>query len=284
VELLLSQEGVLARRQHPKLASTLDWMLRRGELRSVLPGVYAAAPEAASLPARLAALPLWDPDAVLIGASAAQQSFWPSLRADPVTCAVKHHRPSQPGFVFVRRTVPAELVVERAGLRRTRPALTALDLCASRGGEGIDQVLRARAATLRQLHHALGLTGGRRGNRQRRALLLESRDEPWSEAERRFHVLLREAGITGWRANRPVLVDGAPYYLDVCFERLRLAIEIDGREHHSDAAAFENDRSRQNRLVLEGWRVLRFTWQMLVDEPEQVLAIVRAALALAEAA
>lgn len=284
MELLLSQEGVLARRQHPKLASTLDWMLRQGELRAVLPGIYAAASDADSLPARLAALPLWDPDAVLIGASAAQQSFWPSLRADPVTCAVKYHRPSQPGFAFTRRTVPAELVVARAGLRRTGPALTALDLCTSRGGEGIDQALRARAATLRQLHDALGLTGCRRGNRQRRALLLESRDEPWSEAERRFHVLLREAGITGWRANRPVLVDGAPYYLDVCFERLRLAIEIDGREHYTDAAAFENDRSRQNRLVLDGWRVLRFTWQMLVDEPEQVLAIVRAALALAEVA
>ena len=284
MKLVLGEQGVLARRQHPKLASTLDWMLRRGELGAVLPGVYTAASEAASLPARLAALPLWDPDAVLIGASAAQQSFWPSLRADPVTCAVKHDRPDRPGFVFTRRTVPDDLVVERAGLRRTAPALTALDLCTSRGGEGIDQVLRARAATLAQLHAALASTSGRRGNRARRVLLLESRDEPWSEAERRFHVLLREAGITGWRANRRVLVDGAPYYLDVSFERLRLAIEIDGREHHSDAAAFEDDRSRQNRLVLDGWRVLRFTWQMLVDEPEQVLATVRAALALADVA
>ena len=284
VELLLVEEGVLARHAHPKLAPTLDWMLRRGELRAVLPGVYAAASAATSLPARLAALASWDPDAVLVGTSAAQQSFWPGLRADQVCCAVKHDRPDRPGFVFTRRSVPPELIVERAGLRLTAPALTALDLCPTHGGEGIDQVLRARAATLPQLRHALALTGGRRGNLSRRALLVESRDEPWSEAERRFHVLLRRAGITGWRANRAVLVDGQQYYLDVCFERARLAIEIDGREHHSDASAFEADRSRQNRLVLDGWRVLRFTGQMLVDEPERVLAAVRAALALAEAA
>ncbi|HEX2308075.1 MAG TPA: hypothetical protein VHI14_07145 [Jatrophihabitantaceae bacterium] len=35
---------------------------------------------------------------------------------------------------------------------------------------------------------------------------------------------------------------------------------------------FESDRLRQNELVAAGWRVLRFTWRMLYDDPDRVLA------------
>ena len=66
-------------------------------------------------------------------------------------------------------------------------------------------------------------------------LLLDSRAEPWSKAERLFHSLLRDAGITGWRANRPVVLADSTYYVDVVFRKLKLAIEIDGRLHHTGA-------------------------------------------------
>jgi very-short-patch-repair endonuclease len=55
-------------------------------------------------------------------------------------------------------------------------------------------------------------------------------------------------------------------------------VEIDGLLHHSSETAFESDRRRQNALVLDGWRVLRFTWAMLTDRPEDVIAAVRNAL------
>jgi very-short-patch-repair endonuclease len=128
------------------------------------------------------------------------------------------------------------------------------------------------------MHAALDLTKGRAGNSKRKELLLESRDEPWSEAERQFHRLLRAAGITGWRANRPVLLDGLNVYPDVVFRRERLVIEIDGREFHSDPEVFETDRRRQNLFVLNGWRVLRLTWRMIQDEPDQLIAMVREAV------
>src|SRR5215210_7802144 len=92
-----------------------------------------------------------------------------------------------------------EFVLERGGLRMTTPAPTALDLCDTVGGDAIDTVLRTRAASLAELHAVLGRTSRRRGNQLRRQLLLDSRDEPWSEAERRAHQLLRDAGLTGWR-------------------------------------------------------------------------------------
>jgi very-short-patch-repair endonuclease len=111
-----------------------------------------------------------------------------------------------------------------------------------------------------------------------------SREEPWSKAERLFHQLLRDAGITGWKANRPVVLDGSTLYVDVIFRRLKLAIEIDGRLYHTGTEVFESDRWRQNLLVLNGWCVLRFTWTMIEDHPEKVLAMVRDAIKMLTAA
>ena len=122
------------------------------------------------------------------------------------------------------------------------------------------------------------LTAARVGNRTRRQLLLDSRAEPWSAAERRFHRLLRDAGITGSQANRPVRVNDSMFYIDIIFQKLKLIIEIDGRLYHTGAEVFETDRWRQNLLILDGWCVLRFTWTMIEERPEEVTAMVREAI------
>jgi very-short-patch-repair endonuclease len=132
--------------------------------------------------------------------------------------------------------------------------------------------------TLGELDRALVLTGGRKGNRTKRQLLLDSRAEPWSKAERLLHHLLRAAGVTGWKANRPVVLDDSTFYVDVMFRKLKLAIEIDGRLYHTGAEVFERDRWRQNLLILNGWCVLRFTWTMIEEQPEKVVAMVREAI------
>ena len=270
---------MVCRAEHRELTGSIDRMLRTGRLTTVLPGVYAPAADRVPFALRVRAVVLSQPDAVLTGATAATLSFWPGLRTDVVECAVPARRTAARGFRFVRRHVPPELISEHNGARLTTPALTALDLSSTRGGEALDEVLRTRATTLGLLHEALQLTAGRSGNEIRRELLLDSRDEPWSEAERVCHRLLRAAGITGWRANAPVCVDGRRYYLDVAFWHPRLVVEIDGRRHQDDLNLFESDRERQNALVLAGWRVLRFTWAMLRDHPERVVEAIRQALA-----
>jgi very-short-patch-repair endonuclease len=278
VQRLLTADGVIARRDHPELDSTLRYLVRRGDLARVLPGIYSAADQAASLQTRVRALSRLDPDVVLVGAVAARVSFWPDLRVDMIECAVRHSRAPQAGYCFSRRHIPDELVVNRSGLRYTTPALTALDLCAAFGGDAIDQALRTRATTLAQLDRAMELTSARVGNRTRRQLLLDSRAEPWSEAERRLHRLLRKAGITGWKANRPIVLNDSTFYVDIIFRKLKLVIEIDGRLYHTGAEVFETDRWRQNLLVLNGWFVLRFTWAMIEEHPEKVIAMVRVAI------
>jgi very-short-patch-repair endonuclease len=284
IERLLATRGVIARRDHPELDTTLQYLVRRGDLIRVLPGIYAARDQGTSLQTRVRALRCFDPDAILVGAVAARLSFWPELQADVVECAVRHSRAPQTGFRFTRRHIPSYLVVSRSGLRLTSPALTSLDLCATYGGDAIDQALRTRAATLAHLHRAMELTAARVGNRTKRQLLLDSRAEPWSQAERGFHRLLRKAGITGWKANRPVVLDDFTCYVDVIFSNLKLAIEIDGRLFHTGAEVFETDRWRQNKLVLDGWCVLRFTWTMIEEQPETVLAMVREAIEMLTAA
>lgn len=274
----MERVGVVARRDHPGSAGTIDRLIRAGELVAVLPGVYADAGRASTWGTRVAALALRHPDDVLVGTTAARLTFWPGVRTAEVECASRRERQPRTGYRFQRRIVPPELVLEQQGLRMSVPSLTAIDLALELGGEPVDQALRMRAATLAGMWEALRLTAGRRGHQDRRALLIDSRDEPWSEAERLCHRLLRDAGITGWSSNLPVRVDGRNFFLDVGFPGPRIVIEIDGRLHERDAEVFENDRHRQNLLVVNGWTFLRFTWRMLVDTPGDVIALVRAAL------
>ncbi|RYZ31304.1 MAG: DUF559 domain-containing protein, partial [Propionibacteriaceae bacterium] len=260
VRSLVAREGFVVRHDHPELQTAMDALLRSGQLRQVLVGVYTAAAFERSFEVRVRALAAWAPDAVLVGATSARLSFWPACPAEVVECALRR-RGAAPGYRFSRRSVPAELVMTRHGLRLTAPALTVLDLSHA-GTDAIDIALRTRSATLEGMREALRLTPGRRGNQVRLTQLLDSRDEPWSAAERLAHRLLREAGISGWRSNFAVRTAGRLFYVDIAFPGRRVAVEIDGRLHELDQDVFENDRWRQNALVLDGWTVLRFTWAM----------------------
>jgi very-short-patch-repair endonuclease len=195
-----------------------------------------------------------------VGETAAWVSFWPDIRVSRIACSLGHQRRPQAGYEFTRRRIPPELVVSRSGPSLYVASADRVGSLRDLGGEGIDQALRTRATTLALLHQAMELTAGRIGNQTRRELLLDSREAPWSKAERMFHRLLRNAGISGWRANRPLVLDDCTFYADIMFRKLKLMIEIDGRLYHTAAEAFESDRWRQNLLVLDGWCVLRFTW------------------------
>ncbi len=263
----------------PDLRHSVRWLTARGELARLLPGVYAAVGSEDDPHLRIAAVMARHPDAVLCGAAAAFLTFWPRIDLPVIEVAHPKEIAPQPGYLFSQRRIPPELIVESRGLRFSDPALTAIDLATPACADAIDIALRTRATTLPAMHEALRLTPDRAGNRDRRSVLLDSRDEPWSGAERQAHRLLRAARIVGWRTNAPRMVRGRLYYLDICFEGVRLVIEIDGRIHQLDAELFESDRRRQNALVLDGWRVLRFTWRQIQDMPEIVVAEIREALA-----
>jgi very-short-patch-repair endonuclease len=278
---LSSGGGLISREANRDLTSRIDRALRDRRIVSLQPGVYCAAGSEADPWIRLKAAALWaGPDAIFTGLAAAKLSFWESCRIDQISVGLDRRGPrSRTGVVVEQRRIAPQFTRRRLGMTMTSPALTAVDLAASElGGEVIDRVLRMREATLEEMWSAYRAHPYRPGNTVRAQLLHDSRDLPWSQAERLQHRLLRAAGIRGWKANRWVYCGQRGYYVDILFSSHRLVLEIDGFETHGTRLAFEQDRRRRNDLVLAGYRVLNFTYLQLLDDPGWVIGCIRSAL------
>jgi very-short-patch-repair endonuclease len=273
--------GVISRESNRDIIGCIDRALRDRKIVSLQPGVYCVAGSEGDPWIRLKGAALWaGPDAIFTGLAAAKLSFWESCRIDQISVALaRHGRRSRNGVVVEQRRIAPRFTRRRSGMTMTSPALTAVDLAASDlGGEVIDRVLRMREATLEEMWSAYRTHPYRTGNAIRALLLHDSRDLPWSQAERLQHRLLRAAGLTGWKANQWVYCGETGYYVDILFRPLRLILEIDGFETHGTRLAFEQDRRRRNDLVLAGYRVLNFTYLQLIDDPGWVIGCIRSAL------
>lgn len=252
---------------------------RRGELERVLPGIYGAAGSVGMI-ARVSAAALSHPNLVLVGRAAAALSWWPGLPVPIVEAVSAHRLAPAPGYRWRRGVVPPELVLDRGRLRLSAPALTVLDLIPTMGGSAIDEALRRGAVTLPQLWEALALTPGRLGNPERHRLLKDSRDLPWSEAERGLHRLFRGLALpVAYATNHRVDLGGTTAYLDLALPELMLGFEVDGREHHTSPGAFLRDRTRDPELVERGWLIVRFAATSIQDDPGWVLERLRAIIA-----
>ena len=275
--LLEQHDGLLLARELRALKSSLSRWCRAGRLARILPGVYVHPGAATELDTRLRAVVARIPDAVIAGAAAARLGHWGAEQVEQVEVLVPGRRVPKPGFRFVRRRVPPELIVRQGRLSRAAAVLIAVDSAATDNGSRIDDLLRARFS-LEAIEAAL--IPGRAGNQVRRRVLQRSRTNPWSQAERRLHDLLDRHRVTGWRSNVPTRGNGCDYWLDAAFEVDQVALEVDGWEFHRTRQAFENDRVRANNLVHDGWTILRFTWAMLSDE-ERLIDWIEAARAAA---
>jgi very-short-patch-repair endonuclease len=69
----------------------------------------------------------------------------------------------------------------------------------------------------------------------------------------------------------------AGYEVDMLWRSHRLVAELDGRDYHE--ARFETDREKDANLVAAGYRVLRVTWERLMDRPAREAARFRTLLA-----
>lgn len=275
-ELLAAHSGVLLAREHRPRKSSLSRWCRAGRLVRLLPGVYVHPAARDDLQTRLRALMAKVPDAVMAGDVAARLTAWPEAQVGVIEVCTASRRVPKPGYRFVRRRVPPQLVRYRGGLAFLSAAVVAVDAAASDHGDRIDHLLRKRHP-LAGIEAALVACPGRRGNQVRRRVVRRSRTQPWSQAERVLHDILDRSRIRGWTANHPVTACGSDYWLDVAFRGRQVALEVDGYEHHSGRQAFEADRHRHNDLAAENWTVLHVTWAMLADEA-RLVAWIRAAV------
>lgn len=280
------QEGVFTRRQARGLGvsaamvrhriSSGEWLPYRGVLR------LGATPDGDS-PRAAAALVRGGPGTVLTGTAAMRLYGMVGSAPVPTVCLPPDRNLRIPESVVLRERHVSQGPLFAGGFRVAEPHRAVIDaLRVMPPEQSLDLADRVGSGDLdvaRVIREWLDEHPGSRGNAQLRDLVPALSDGARSRAERRLHRILRAAGIRGWVANLPVHdAAGLIGLVDVGFERERVAIEIDGRAYHSDAARFQRDRTRQNRLVRAGWTVLRFTWHDLARDPAAVLGTVRSVL------
>jgi very-short-patch-repair endonuclease len=278
---LRRQDGVITLAQ-ARSAGLSDQAVRRrvssGQWRRCSPGIFFVDDRPFTDAARIRAS-VWGygPRAAATGLSAA---WWLGVtqfapKVVEVTMPKCCHGRSRPGSRLRRRDLTATDVIESNGLRVTSLPLTVLEAAVRRGGGArlMDSALQ-RHVDLRQLWQTHLQNKGRHGSPAARRLLHAADGGARSEAERILLDLVGRAGLVGWTANYRLL----GYVVDVAFPRCKVAIEVDGLAFHSDADAFQKDRTRQNAITLAGWHVLRFTWLDIVEYPERVVAEIRRAI------
>jgi very-short-patch-repair endonuclease len=171
------------------------------------------------------------------------------------------------------------------GFRVTSPARTLVDLAArSSFGDlraSTDEFLRTGRMTLEELAARLELHTGNRGIRALADLLRERMGgEPPTESELEARCLdaIDGAGLPRPSRQKRIYAGSRLMRIDFTYEAQRVMVEADGRRHHFDAEAFERDRWRSNALIAKGWRLLRWTWRALCDDPETLCEELGAAL------
>jgi very-short-patch-repair endonuclease len=74
------------------------------------------------------------------------------------------------------------------------------------------------------------------------------------------------------------------FALDAVWWLQKVVVEVDGRDNHSSWAQIKRDRRKDLELRRAGFLVLRYTYDQIRFEAQQVAADIRAALAARAAA
>lgn len=102
---------------------------------------------------------------------------------------------------------------------------------------------------------------------------------PDSVLEVAFARLCRQAALPAPLFQYELVVGGKVRRVDFAYPDLRLAIEVVGLGCRTDRDYFQDERSRHNDFVLDGWRILEFTWHDITRRPDHVIRVILSALA-----
>ena len=172
------------------------------------------------------------------------------------------------------------------GIPSTTLARTLLDIAEDGTRREVERALdraeQARILDMRAVDAVLARANGRHGAKLLCAVLAEHRVGSTltrNKLEEAFLAIARGTGLPPDAVNEWIAFpegDGAE--ADFVYRAQRLLVETDGRDPHTTRNAFESDRLRDQRLMLLGWRVARFTWQQITFEPGYVAATLRGLL------
>jgi hypothetical protein len=181
--------------------------------------------------------------------------------------------PLEPGDVSVCDGIPcttvARTLFDLAGWVRSRALRRA-----------VERAELLRLFDLEAVEAVLARASGRRGAPALRAVLAAYGPESVtrSELEERFLALCEEHRLPRPGVNVWLPAKGELFQADFLWRPERLIVETDGHAAHGTRQAFERDRRRDQRLMLAGWRVARFSWRQVVDRPQEVAQTIRGLL------
>ncbi len=234
-------------------AELLERGTRPSTLTRVLPTIYADC-EPTYLD-RCTAVTLWKPEAVLSHSTAAW--MWGLVPEPPCVVATIAHNGQvrAPEWVKLHRRI-----VERS-TRPGLPLVTAeqamLDVAVDMDRPRLEALFDSAIGTRihwKRLALLCDASPGRHGitavREQLRTCCPLTRSEPERKVARALSARHFPLEINA-RIGR--------YYGDLVCRRGRVNIEIDGREFHTAATVFTNDRIRQNWMIDDGWRILRYS-------------------------
>ncbi len=279
--LQLREMGLTERAVHDRAES--------GRLHRVHHGVYAVGHSLLSAQGQwMAAVLACGSDAVLSHRSAA--TLWelrPSGRRS-IDVTAPGRRGRIPTGIDAHRhgSLSSHDRTELKGIPCTSVARTLLDLAGVVGmrelRNAIVQAEMLRIFDLTPLREVVERSRGRRGVARLRMLVSEfdPRVElTKGELERRFLALCDRVGLPPPEVNVFFDLGDVQVVVDFLWRDAGLIVETDGHQYHGTATAFEQDRRRDQRLMLAGWRVIRCTWAQVVTEPAELTQILRVLLA-----
>ena len=287
-ELARGQHGVVGREQLLRLGMgrrAIGRRLEQQRLHEVHRGVYMLGVRRISRKGRwTAAVLACGEGALLSHRSAARLWGLLSPASEKVGVTRPGKRVSRDGIVSHRGFVLDDERTAVDGIPVTSPFRTIFDLAAVAPMREVERAFHE--AEVRQLTDRVSLPAllerhpGRRGTRNLRALL--GSPEPIgftrNDFEEAFLALVDAHGIHRPRMNADLSVRGRFFQVDALWERERVAVELDSRSVHGTKKRFESDRQRDRILAVEGWKTFHITWLALQQEPDEIVADLRAAL------
>jgi very-short-patch-repair endonuclease len=283
-ELARRQHGVVSASQLTEIGfpkATISDSVRQGRLHPIYRGVYAVGHEALSWEGRCVAAVLANEPAVASHRTAAW--IWGLLRTRPgtfhLTAPTRRHRKEKIVVHFATLDPDDRVVVD--GIPVTSPARTVLDLAPEESRRDLERLLQRaddnKLLDRRRFEATVARAGGHPGRRKLADALRDFKPERAtlrSDLEGRFRRLVIAAGLPQPQTN--VAVEG--YELDAYWEAEGFAVELDVYATHGSPRSFEEDRKREDDLLLAGIELIRVTGRRLDREPRETIARVAAHL------
>lgn len=291
-EHLRRSHGIISRAEAVALGVSrgqIDRFVARGEWVRIAPGVFAHRAHPLTWAGRARAHALSAGGLVSHRAAAAAWGI-DGFKPGRLELVVPRGRRVQRAGVVVHESTQFDLADARLldAVPVTGPARTVLDVAAVVPAHAdlvqtIDAVRRTRLVSDADLvevvvRHA---RRGRDGSGRLRAALADAfggSGIAGSRFNRMVGQLLVDAGLPEPIFEHPVHPGGRSFRIDLAYPEQRLGIECDSVQHHLNRISFVADPRRRNLLLIDGWRILNFTWADYCERPSTICDVVAAAL------